>query len=72
MIVPGMWLTHEESASENIIVTHLVKKFLPFMEPESSFPYSQQPAARHYPRQTNSVHIFTPHSFKIHFNVILP
>jgi len=32
-----------------LTVTQLVKKFPPFMEPESSLPYSQQPATGSYP-----------------------
>jgi hypothetical protein len=32
-----------------LAVTQLVKKFPPFMEPEGSLPYSQEPATSPYP-----------------------
>ena len=41
------------------------------MEPEGSFPHSQEPATHAY-AQINTVHVPTSHFLKIHFNIILP
>jgi hypothetical protein len=36
---------------EKLLVTQPVKKFMPFMEPESFLPCSQQPTNAPYPQQ---------------------
>jgi len=50
---------------EKLIVTQLVKKFPPFMEPES-------PPLALVLSHMHPVHTFSPHFRKVQFNIILP
>jgi hypothetical protein len=44
---------------------------LPFIGPEDSLPYSQEPATSSYLEQMNLFHILKSHLCMIHFNIIL-
>jgi len=50
----------------------VVKKFPPFMEPESPSPYPQVPATCPYPEPTPSSPHDSSNFLKIHLNIILP
>ena len=52
--------------------TYVRPDLQPFMEPESSYPFLQQPAPGPTLSQTNPVHILLPYFFEIHLNIILP
>ena len=57
---------------ENLTGPRLVKKFLHFMEPEGSLPYSQVPTTCLYPEPDQSTPHPPSHFLKTHLNIILP
>ena len=55
-----------------LIFVHLIKQSLPWMEPNNSLQFSQQPATEFYTNHINPFTILTPYLFKICFNITLP
>lgn len=49
----------------------LLKNYPNFIKPESSLPFSHNPATRLYPEQNESSPRLKPHSLKVHFNIIM-